>query len=72
MQCPWTSDYSSVLLSCYLKREQWALGRPLSAGEEFDSTKTTSFPRAEQSSNKGGRTPMQILGVHWRDLPLCK
>ena len=35
-------------------------------------TTTPSLPCAEKFSDKGGRTPLQILEVHWRDLPLCK
>jgi len=35
-------------------------------------TTTPSLLYAEKFSDEGGRTPMQTLEVHWRDLPLCK
>ena len=35
-------------------------------------TTTLSLPCAKKFSDKGERTPMQILEVNWRDLPLCK
>jgi len=38
----------------------------------MSTTTTPSLPCVEKFSDKGGSTPMQILEVHWRDLPLCK